>query len=562
MKLTGCLISVLLFSVTSLSTGQSHANSGAKAPPLTREFTVLSVNDIYNIEGVDGQTTGGLARLRTLRDQLDSPDNPILLLLAGDFLFPSSLSGEYQGEQMVDILNLLDGAEGKYDEHMFVTFGNHEFDKKPMKYAPMIRDRIQQSEFSWLGTNIDFKPYNGKSLIKWKKPLYKNKVLEIKGIKVGLFSITTNMAIPEYAAISTKFSEIAREQTRDLKKQGAEVVIALTHLKLSQDKALLNALGDDGPDILFGGHEHNRLHACVNGRCVVKADADARSAAIAKISVDDSGRVDSKFFYTVIDESTVVADKSVKQRAEKWLARYQNEYCQENSLPQGCLKTVIGKTSVDLIGEELEIRRYETNLGAYIADQMVYAFDDMDLPGGKKPQIALINSGTLRINQNIPAGSDINKWYLNAILQYPVSLKLITISGDQLRRAVNHSIEDWTGNGWWLQVSGLTYRHNVELGEASDLQLIDRQGNLQPVKADDQILAVVGDFIADPAKGNQDGYTMLNLNNEVKYGKELDLQDVVTKAISAQWQQGNAISPALPGRVCSSDRSNLPCVQD
>ena len=561
MKLAGYLLSALSLCVSYWSVAQDPVGRGGERS-LTREFTVLSVNDIYNVEGTDGQTAGGLARLRTLRDQLDSPDNPVLLLLAGDFLFPSSLSREYRGEQMVDVLNFMDGGEGQFDEHMFVTFGNHEFDKKSMKYAPMIRDRIQQSEFSWLGTNIDFKPYKGKQLIAWKKPLYKNKILTIKGIKVGLFSITTNMAIPEYATIDSQYVGIARQHTEELKARGAEVVIALTHLKLSEDKLLLEALGDAGPDVVFGGHEHNRLHACVNKRCVIKADADARSAAIAKISVDEKGRVDSTFFYTVMDETTVKADKKTGQRIEKWLARYQKEYCRKNSLPKGCLEKVVGKTRVDLIAEELEIRRYETNLGAYIADQMVQAFDGIDLPGEKKPQIALINSGSLRINQNIPAGSDINLWYLNAIFQYPVGLKLITISGKQLQQAIEHSIEDWTGNGWWLQVSGLSFRHDVELGKVRDLQLIDGQGRLRPIKGDDKILAVMSDYIADPSNGNQDGYTMFNLDNEIQYGKALDLQEVVTRAIGAQWMQGEAISPGLPGRVCSSDRINMPCLLD
>ena len=55
-----------------------------------KTFQVLAVNDIYRIEGVDERTAGGMARLRSLRKQLDRPNDPVLVLHAGDFLFPSS----------------------------------------------------------------------------------------------------------------------------------------------------------------------------------------------------------------------------------------------------------------------------------------------------------------------------------------------------------------------------------------------------------------------------------------------------------------------------------------
>lgn len=66
----------------------------------SESITLLAVNDIYRVEGVDNGGRGGLARLRTLRAELET-QNPghVVLLHAGDLIFPSLLSRMFKGEQ-------------------------------------------------------------------------------------------------------------------------------------------------------------------------------------------------------------------------------------------------------------------------------------------------------------------------------------------------------------------------------------------------------------------------------------------------------------------------------
>ncbi|MFT4925028.1 MAG: 2',3'-cyclic-nucleotide 2'-phosphodiesterase (5'-nucleotidase family) [Phenylobacterium sp.] len=529
-----------------------------------RQFQVLAVNDVYNVEGTDGRKSGGFARLRTLRRQLSSPGDPVLLLHGGDFLFPSSMSSQYKGEQMVDLMNWLDGDANAFDDRFFVTFGNHEFDKGAMKYASMMGQRIAESDFHWLGSNVSFKPEAVIDSEAYRQSLLKHAITTIHGVKVGLYSVTTDMAVPAYASIDGDHLAVSKREIATLRAKGAEVIIALTHLAIEQDIKLLEQLGDEGPDVIFGGHEHNRQHACVAGRCVLKADADIRSATIATIGVDATGKVKVDFRFSMVEESTIAADGQMMQRTNEWIARYEQEYCGKHQLPSNCLFEVIGKTAVELMGEELEIRRFETNLGVFVAQSMINAFDDIKLPGGKKPQIALINSGSLRLNQNIPADSELNSWYLNGIFQYPATLRVIEISGKQLKAVVNHQIEGWNGKGWWLQSAGLAFRHDVANQRATDLSLIDSHGNITPVKDDDMIVAVANEYIANPDfVGDQDGYTMLNLDSEIVYGDKLiDLKTLIIDEIGALHREGKAISPQLPGRICNSTRPSLPCVLD
>lgn len=538
--------------------------AAAKSDKGHRQFNLLAINDIYNVEGIDARQSGGFARFRELRKQLSHPGNEPLVLHAGDFLFPSSMSSQFKGQQMIDVMNHIDGKPEGFDERLFVVFGNHEFDKSKMKDAPMLAKRIEESDFYWLGTNIDFKPQAKLPSNDFKKSLISNAIVTINDVKVGIYGLTTNLAVPAYASIDNNYVAISKRQVADLRARGAEVVLAVTHLKISEDKALLEQLGEDGPDAIFGGHEHNRQAICVGKRCVIKADADLRSATVANVSVAPDGEVNVSYRFSILDETTIASDELVMDNTNQWLERYQQEYCAAKKLPAGCLTEVFGKTDVRLIAEELEIRRFETNLGSYVADQMIDVFDDVQLPGGRKIQASMINAGSLRLNQNIPAGSELNQWYLNGIFQYPVDLRVLEINGKILKQMIEHTIEDWSGNGWWLHVSGMAYRHDSINGRATDISLLDENGQATLVQDDDTIVVVVNNYMADGSRSNQDGYTMLNLEQDVPYnnGQLFDLKDVVIEAIKAEWKNGAGIAPKLPGRVCNNARPELYCVLD
>ena len=158
-----------------------------------RELVILSINDVYRIEGVDEGTAGGLARLRTLRQELEEEHPDLLFLHAGDLLFPSLLSRQLLGEQMIDVLNQLDGAPGQDDSRFVAVFGNHEFEKGKLEDAGMLQARVEESEFLWLDTNLTWaEGDDGKPLV--DSPRLRDTVLlESGGIRVGLFGLVTDL---------------------------------------------------------------------------------------------------------------------------------------------------------------------------------------------------------------------------------------------------------------------------------------------------------------------------------------------------------------------------------
>lgn len=48
--------------------------------PWVRQVSVLAINDVYRIDGVDEGASGGIARVRSLRRELEREDPNLLLL--------------------------------------------------------------------------------------------------------------------------------------------------------------------------------------------------------------------------------------------------------------------------------------------------------------------------------------------------------------------------------------------------------------------------------------------------------------------------------------------------
>ncbi|HMB53844.1 MAG TPA: metallophosphoesterase, partial [Thermoanaerobaculia bacterium] len=257
---------------TAPTPGPQGASAGAErpAPAGDRTFAILAVNDVYRIEGIDGGTRGHLARLRTLRQRLEQQHPDLLLLHAGDALYPSFASRTFDGGQMIDVLNLMDGDGAAFDDRFFATLGNHEFDAHDLEDAALLDDRIEESAFWWFATNVEFESDDtGLPLVAGHNLLTRT-LVDTGGVRVGLFGLTIDNKKPAYVRSFGDYEATAREQIAALREAGAEFVVALTHLDLQQDAELLFALQEDGPDLVIGGHDHNQTAREVDGRWILK----------------------------------------------------------------------------------------------------------------------------------------------------------------------------------------------------------------------------------------------------------------------------------------------------
>ncbi|MDG1483287.1 MAG: 5'-nucleotidase C-terminal domain-containing protein [Myxococcota bacterium] len=526
----------------------------------SRVFKILHLNDVYRIEGLlDGR--GGLARVATLRSALEATCPELLITHGGDLLSPSLLSKstnseatggkrrvQFAGAHMIDILSRLDGAPDAFDDRLVVAIGNHEFDSRDADFAPALDRMFEVSGFTWLDTGLTWgRAEDGTPLIAADN-LVATHTVNLAGVNVGLFGVTIDKDGVDYVTTTSDYAAIARSAIATLEAADAEVILGLTHLDIRDDLALLEAVPEH-PHLILGGHNHTAMtRAASDGRLVVKADADATTVRIVTVTVAPDGTVSVQTDVpddagTPLGPDAPAPDPAVQGAIEGWLAALDASFCGLDAL--GCLSAPLTVAGTTLVAEELEIRRYETNLGDWVADQALGVFSE------HAPDLAFINSGGLRLNQNITAGTAIPRQVVEELFPYSARLSLISLTGAELQAVAARSVEAWEGNGHWLQVSGWGFRHDPEAGTAADLALLPAGGEAVAIDPEATYRVVVNDYlIADWS--DRDGYTFPIRALDVA-ADGTDLKGVVMEALRAAGADG--ISPEVEGRVCNTLRA-------
>ncbi len=468
--------------------------SQQSAPTPAAKLALISINDVYRIAGIDNGQTGGLARVRALREQIEAEYKNVLFLHAGDFLHPSFISKQDGGSAMIKTMNMLDGAAEQFDERMLVTWGNHEFDKSGIRHVPMMNELLAASEFTWLDSNIQWQADTISS-----ERMQKYKLFQFNEFTVGVFSYTTDIVHPEYIDSFIGYAATAEHYVPMLRAQGADFVIGLTHQWLQDDLAMMALPEAFRPDIIFGGHEHYAQTEQVNGNWVLKADADAASALVVEVTFEPTGY--QVFPQLVPLNSEFPEAPEVTDLVQSLSLDNDTNYCLNKGLSSDCLDEVLGTTNNQLIAEETEIRRFETNLGNTLADLALAEFNKC------QADIVLLNSGSIRLNQNIPANSDITIKHLEEMFPYPSDLRLIEFDSTLLPEILAHAISSWTANGHWLQIAGFVFIHNPELQTAEHIHLKGQAHN-ESIK-NRKVRAVVPYYLISDDT-DHDGYEMLN----------------------------------------------------
>jgi 2',3'-cyclic-nucleotide 2'-phosphodiesterase (5'-nucleotidase family) len=545
-----CLLFLSYIVLQGCATGPSSIEENVQNEiKKSRTFTVLSINDVYRIEGLQSGV-GGLSRVRTLRKKLEETYPDLLMLHGGDFLFPSLLSRKYSGEQMIDVLNMMDGVDPGFDPRMFVVFGNHEFDKKKINHWSRLNQRIHESDFRWLGTNVRFKPgYEVTS-----NNVADHYIIEVGGIKVGIFGLTKQTDDIAFATIlgsADNLKKIALAQTKELRTKGAEFVIALTHLKRDADVEILKL--ENGPDMIIGGHDHFAVNERVNNRCLFKSDADAKSARVTRVTISAESPPIISSDLIRLPPDLYEADPVVDKLVNDWLHRheryFEKKYCKSEP---GCLKNPYVKTETRLIGEEVEIRSQESNLGNWVADKML----EVAKNSGKVPNdatvIAIINSGALRLNQNLDAGTDITRRIVEELIQYNDPLYLLPVTPDNLKIALDHSVFE-IKEGPWLQIAGFKFKANLTTKKASDIFI--GEVALEQID-DDKLYVIMPKYIAAPdADGDQDRY---KFEGNDKHKLNVKLRDAVIHELEKAEANIENISPQIEGRIVLTNVTKTP----
>jgi 5'-nucleotidase / UDP-sugar diphosphatase len=409
----------------------------------TINFTLLQLNDVYEIAPLEGGKAGGLARVEKLHQDLLKENPNTFLFMAGDFLNPSLLgtlkyNGErIKGKQMIEAMNAMN-----FD---LVAFGNHEFDLKEEE----LQQRLNESTFQWIATN-PVHNINGTterfSIVKEGK---KNKIPKTVSFKIqnnndeviniGFFSATINSNPKNYVDYgdfyeSTKFAFTSLKTKNDL-------VFGLTHLTIEQDKLIANMLPE--VPLIMGGHEHVNMAVSVGNTKITKADANAKTVYVHRISFNTKTKKTTINSELIPITKETGADKKIEKIVQKWNVLLDEKIKEVLTNPDEIIYT----TTVPLDGRDTQIRREQTNLGLLITKAMAYSYNN-------EVDCALVNGGSIRIDDQLKGnitGIDIFR-----VLPFGGSVLKVELRGRLLKKVLNYGRLK-AGKGAYLQRFNANY---------------------------------------------------------------------------------------------------------
>lgn len=485
---------------------------GIALPSFAEKVTILMLNDVYQEAPVDKGERGGFARVSTLRKEVMAKQPNTLFLFAGDTLSPSVASRTFRGKQMIAAWNAI-GLD-------YATLGNHEFDFGPN----VLLERLADSKFKWVCANVIDKN-TGKSFA--GLPPYV--IRDVGGVKIGIFGLLTPDTLhssrtgPSVDILDPVV--VAKRIVPEMRAQGAQVVIALTHLDLEDDKAVANAIPID---LIVGGHEHVVLQSVANGAPIFKAGSDARN--LGRIDIDYSTqnhKLQSIDWELIPVTAKTPEDQEVVVVVEEYEGKLKNE-----------LDQPIGESSVVLDATQFSNQTKETNLGDFIADAY------RDETGA---QVVIFNGGSIRSNQTYGPGK-LTRRDILSLLPFENPVVKLEVTGATIRQALEHGVAEvgHKSDGRFPQVSGLTFAYDASKPAGSRVTQISING--QPLKDNQKYSLATNTYVTSGG----DGYTMFKNSKFLLKPEEGNAESVaVLNAITKQ----KSVAPKAEGRIKRLDNA-------
>lgn len=471
--------------------------------------TLLHFNDIYELSPKQGK--GGFAPLMTLLKQERAKDPTAITTLGGDLIASSMMSGITKGTQMIELTNAV-GVD-------IAVIGNHELDFGP----DIFKQRMAESRYPWLGTNV--LDTDGKI---WGQLLgtYTRKVGDIT---VGFFGVLT----PDTEVLSApgpnmKFAsviETSRAAVKQLRDAGADLVVAMTHMYLKDDREIVREV--KGIDVMLGGHDHDPMAIFEGGTLILKSGFDGHYLGVAHIEVEKTQGPRGPQVRVLPREWRFVSTAGVAHDPE--IAALVKTH--EDKL-DAALLVPVGKTGVALDSRRAAVRRQETAIGNMMSDA-IREFTKAD--------VAITNGGGIRGDRTYEPGTTLTRKDVLTELPFGNLTTLMTISGADLRMALEESlsqVEDLAGR--FPHVSGMKLVYDARRPKMNRIVSIEVGG--KPLDPNATYRLAANEYIA----AGGDGYLSLKKGTSIIDASAAPLMaTVVMNYIEAR----GTIAPAVEGRI-------------
>ncbi len=391
----------------------------AQAKPDENRITFVVVSDVYKKNEVNGR--GGYARIAGAINQERARGGTVLAVHAGDALSPCLMCAFDSGEHVIDIMNRMG----------FDAFapGNHEYDFGKETYLK----RMSEAKFPIYAANL--RAADGSVLPGHRDEI----VIDQGGIRIALIGLTAQdsheKSNPGDLAIAP-VQETLERRAKELRAQGADMIVALVHA----DRNIDNKLHDLGvADIILSGDDHDFRYIYNRRSVLIEGGEDGTFVIALDVVLGPKPKPGERLTWSprvrIIDTADVTPDPAIAER----VAYYEGLLSKE-------LDVELATLAEPLDSRSAVVRGGEAAWGNLITDAIRAA---------AHADVGVMNGGGIRGGARYEAGSRLTRRHVLAELPFGNLTLLFRLTGAQFRKTLEHAYAELPRpSGPFLQLSG------------------------------------------------------------------------------------------------------------
>ncbi len=442
---------------------------------------------------------GGMAKMVEYVKNMKERQDNILMLDIGDAPYNTNVANIFEGEPVMQLMNLMD-----YDA---MVLGNHDFD---FPFNVMERNSTI-ANFPFLSANT----YHNAGYPDFLSPYV---FVDVDGITFAVVGLTDDSSAwythPKNVVGITFMDHFdAAERYVNEVRDAADIVIGLVHCHGDNGKIAEQVEGFDF--VLGGGNDIVAFPKKMGNSYLVSTGKHAEMIGQLNLNFWNDELVGFNFTNVFMSEN-LPEDPFAKILVDKYMSAMDEK-----------LNDVVAETTVDLDGERSTVRLKESNLANIIADSLI-ALTGAD--------VAIQNGGGVRAS--IETG-DISIKDIYTVLPFDNTVVVVEATGKTIWETLEHGVSWYpAAGGGFLQVAGMTYTFDAskEVGSRVTSVLI----NGEPIDMEKTYKLAANDFLT----GGGDKYTMLATCKEVLRTKHF-LRDSFREYI----EEMGTIAPEVEGRI-------------
>ncbi len=439
-----------------------------------KKIVIVHTNDLHGNIEPDSKGRGGLTKIATLLNKIRK-ENPkrVLYIDAGDVAQGTPISNTFHGEPMYAALKAMGPVAG--------TLGNHEFDWG----CGVMEDIVRKAGYPILVGNI----YNAKTGKPFQNKPYR--VVDVDGVKVGIVGLITEdipSLVKKGNADKYRFEDpcvAARRIVPKMVKDGAEVIVAVTHIGVDVDKRLAAEVPDI--DLIVGGHSHTKLAEPINiggHTWIVQSDKYGRHVGVVEMLVSPTrGKI------LGFNSRLVQMDDKAGIEPDPVVTKIVNKY---NEQVRPLMEQQVGKTDKDM-KKAPEAGQFDSALGNVICDAM---------RAKTNADIAAYNNGGIR--DDVLPGGVVTRGTIFKILPFDDQVVTLKMKGSAVQELMDQAARSKVGP---LQTSGIECKLDKAAGKAVDVKVNGKalDPNADYIVATTEFLSGGGDDFKAMEKGTIEG---------------------------------------------------------